>query len=348
MKRHEEMVSRELVELLSVYRLAQGLRVGVAEEQSRPYADELVNSYGGRVVAAEGEREAGNGYFETSGLGATFDVFLDSRENAPVVEELEAFARVLLPAGVVAFLRGGEWGSVKLSERWQRAVGWSWAAGGNGVVFAWPLPSEAAAGECFGVCSRRIIYKRLMPASYMFPYGRWSLLVGRSGFGKTTLVQLASGILKLRAVNQVNPPAAVFFVPQEVDVVDEVSILTNIALFSARVSEARIVGERVGLGGLLGRRADSRALSGGEYQRVALAQAVCARPNVLILDEPFNGLDHPRRLELLDYMGAYRNMSNMETVVCVAHDFHLVEDRFDVVLELVRGRLYCVRQPPPK
>jgi energy-coupling factor transporter ATP-binding protein EcfA2 len=347
MREHEEVVARELADFLSVYRLAQGLRVGSADELSRPYADKLVGLYGGRVVDVEADVGAGRGRSEAPELKAEVDALFSLCEKAPSAEELEALARVLLPAGVVTFLMGGEWDTGNLSEKWKAAIGWSWEVGGSGVVYAWPLPIEAGAEECFGVRSERTIYERLLPASYMFPYGRWSLLVGRSGFGKTTLVQLASGVLRLRAVKQVNPPAAVFFVPQEVDVVDEVSILTNIALFASSASEARNVGEMVGLGDSLGRRADSRKLSGGEYQRVALAQALCAKPTVLILDEPFNGLDHPRRLELLDYMGANRTTSNM-TVLCVAHDFHLVEDRFDVVLELIRGRLYSVRQAPAR
>jgi iron(III) transport system ATP-binding protein len=137
-------------------------------------------------------------------------------------------------------------------------------------------------------------------------------LVGRSGCGKTTLLRLAAGVEVPTAgrilVNDREVSGEAAFLPperrgiglmfQEFALFPHLSNLANV-MFGLKAlpkheaeHEARRALERVGLGEFA--QAYPHMLSGGEQQRVALARAVAPRPSVLLMDEPFSGLD--RRL----------------------------------------------------
>lgn len=77
-------------------------------------------------------------------------------------------------------------------------------------------------------------------------------------------------------------------------------------------------------------------LSGGEKRKVALAGALVLRPELLILDEPFEGLDSRSRAELVTLL----NMQNREgmTIVMSTHDLNLVASFADRVYVLAKGR----------
>jgi iron(III) transport system ATP-binding protein len=134
-------------------------------------------------------------------------------------------------------------------------------------------------------------------------------LLGPSGCGKTTLLRIASGIEKPSAgrvlinrrevagPNRFEPPEKrnVGLMFQDFALFPHLTILENVAFglkalpkVEAR-REAMAVLARVGLQ----RYADEypHILSGGEQQRVALARAIVPRPSVMLMDEPFSGLD---------------------------------------------------------
>jgi len=77
-------------------------------------------------------------------------------------------------------------------------------------------------------------------------------------------------------------------------------------------------------------------LSGGEKRKVALAGALVMRPKLLILDEPFEGLDNRSRTELVGLLNAY-NEAGM-TIIMSTHDLNLVASFADRVYVLARGR----------
>jgi len=86
---------------------------------------------------------------------------------------------------------------------------------------------------------------------------------------------------------------------------------------AAARGRARETLERIGLGHMA--RAYPAALSGGMQQRLAIAQALAARPRVLLLDEPFGALDPGTRLAMHDFLSDMRAASGM-TVFMVTHD----------------------------
>jgi cobalt/nickel transport system ATP-binding protein len=77
-------------------------------------------------------------------------------------------------------------------------------------------------------------------------------------------------------------------------------------------------------------------LSGGEKRKVALAGALVMRPELLILDEPFEGLDSRSRTELVALLNK-RNQEGM-TIIMSTHDLNLVSGFADRVYVLARGR----------
>ncbi|GGE45351.1 ABC transporter ATP-binding protein [Agaricicola taiwanensis] len=134
-------------------------------------------------------------------------------------------------------------------------------------------------------------------------------LLGRSGCGKTTLLRVAAGIERqvsgdvhlddrlIAGEGVFTPPErrGIGLVFQDYALFPHLDIVQNVAfglksLSSAEARRAALAAlERVGMA----RHAGSypHALSGGEQQRVALARAVAPRPGVLLMDEPFSGLD---------------------------------------------------------
>ncbi len=95
--------------------------------------------------------------------------------------------------------------------------------------------------------------------------------------------------------------------------------LFGIARATARAARARADAalERIGLAHVAD--AYPAALSGGMQQRLAIAQALAARPRVLLLDEPFGALDPGTRLAMHDFLDELRQQAGM-TVFMVTHD----------------------------
>ena len=94
--------------------------------------------------------------------------------------------------------------------------------------------------------------------------------------------------------------------------------------------------ERFGIAALA--RRGARALSGGEAQRVSLARAFAARPELLLLDEPFAGLDAPTRAQLLEDFAQILAEARPTTLL-VTHDRAEALRLADRVAVLIEGRL---------
>lgn len=145
--------------------------------------------------------------------------------------------------------------------------------------------------------------------------GQWTVLFGASGAGKTTLLRIIAGLLQpssgsirlgknqlldtSRSVSAPPGSRGIGFVPQQAALFPHLTAKENIAFGLHRWTrdkrDAR-TGDLIRLfeiEALANRK--PKQLSGGERQRVALAQALALRPELLLLDEPFNALDAPTR-----------------------------------------------------
>ncbi len=142
-------------------------------------------------------------------------------------------------------------------------------------------------------------------------------LIGPSGCGKSTVLRLAAGLERLQAGRVIIsgqvmadsttdvPPEArgVGLVFQDYALFPHLNVLDNVAFglrgrASERAQRARAVLEQVGVAEYAG--SFPHVLSGGQQQRVALARALAPRPRVMLLDEPFSGLDARLRDQVRD------------------------------------------------
>ncbi len=153
--------------------------------------------------------------------------------------------------------------------------------------------------------------------SFTLEPGQRIALMGPSGCGKTTLLKIALGLLKPTAgqvTNSFRRPCAVF---QEPRLLPWRTALENITLVlgDGKGALPRALGalEQMELGSAA--KKYPRELSGGMQQRVAIARALAAGPDLLVLDEPFKGLDEALRLRVLETVA-----STEAAVLLVTHE----------------------------
>nr|WP_256477804.1 ABC transporter ATP-binding protein [Aurantimonas marianensis] len=184
-------------------------------------------------------------------------------------------------------------------------------------------------------------------------------LLGPSGSGKTTMLRIAAGIerqtagrLVLNGQEIAGPDA---FVPpekrgiglmfQDFALFPHMSIAENVRFGLTALSgaaskrEAMVALERVGLADVA--RQYPHTLSGGEQQRVALARALTPRPTVLLMDEPFSGLDSRLKdVVRTDTLQILRE--SRATAIIVTHDAEEAMRMGDRIALLRDGRLVQV------
>jgi ABC-type multidrug transport system ATPase subunit len=173
-------------------------------------------------------------------------------------------------------------------------------------------------------------------------------LLGPNGAGKSTLLDALSGVLD-HTRGSVERHGRVAVALQSADLAAR-SVLTNVTLGLAwwgvpreeREDRAVAALDAMGAGHLAERPA--RALSGGERRRVHLARAMAVRADILMLDEPFAGLDPEARGSLLeDAVSALR--SEHRATLVVVHDRAEAWALADRLLVLIDGRLVAAGPP---
>lgn len=151
-----------------------------------------------------------------------------------------------------------------------------------------------------------------------FPAGSVTCIMGASGRGKTTLLRCIAGLEKPDGGQIIGRPERIGYVFQEDRLCDGFSAVDNIRLVTGRaVSEGDIRRHlaELGLAGSLDQPV--RELSGGMRRRVAIGRAVCFGAGLLLLDEPFKGLDDAARRQTADYILRHRGGA---AILCVTHD----------------------------
>ncbi len=158
-----------------------------------------------------------------------------------------------------------------------------------------------------------------------------TVLVAPSGRGKTTLLRLIAG-LEVPADGRITGvPRQVTYVFQEQRLLPWYSALQNIRAVLPTVPDDKILGvfDELGLGAdIVSKRPGE--LSGGQRQRICIARALLADGDVVLLDEPFSGLDEENKNRVLSRI---KTVANNKPIILVSHT---KEDVFeaDKIIEL--------------
>lgn len=174
-------------------------------------------------------------------------------------------------------------------------------------------------------------------------------ILGQSGSGKSTLLELLAGFLHAQSGSIVldehdlteesveSRPISILF--QNHNLFEHLSVQKNILLGISKtlkssqkeLEKVKMILREVGLEKYEHTIASS--LSGGQQQRVALARALIRREPILLLDEPFTGLDTDTRIEMLDLVKKITHENNLHTIMVT----HEIED-----CERIANRVYKV------
>lgn len=178
-------------------------------------------------------------------------------------------------------------------------------------------------------------------------------LVGVNGAGKTTLLRILMGFLRPRegrvAIAGMEPRAyvqrhGIGYVPERVAIPPGWTVEGALRAYGMMGDAGEDLAERVGDGisrfGLAGaERRRVGALSKGNLQRLALAQALLGERRLLILDEPTDGLDPLWTAELRVILEEWRSGDPRRLAIVATHDLHFLERVADRVVMLHQGKV---------
>ena len=192
--------------------------------------------------------------------------------------------------------------------------------------------------------------------SLKFPDKGMVFLLGKSGSGKSTMLNLLGGLdryddgeIIIKDVSSKSFKQSHFdsyrntylgFIFQEYNILEEFNVGANIALAlelqgrKATDEEINNILKQVDLEGYGNRRPNE--LSGGQKQRVAIARALVKNPEIIMADEPTGALDSVTGRQVLDTL---KKLSEEKLVIVVSHDREFAENYADRIIELADGHV---------
>ncbi|MHC4995029.1 MAG: ABC transporter ATP-binding protein [Planctomycetota bacterium] len=198
----------------------------------------------------------------------------------------------------------------------------------------------------------------LKSVEFLIPDGAYGVLMGRTGCGKTTILEAICGLrpvtqgkifLSGHDVTRLKPAQRnIGYVPQDGALFQTMSVRDNLAFsLHARKESSDLVNERVEeMGSLLGIThlldRPPKALSGGEAQRVSLGRALASHPHILCLDEPLSALDEETRDQMYSLLRSIQERTGV-TVLHITHNPSEAVELADTVLRMEDG---VVREVP--
>ena len=182
--------------------------------------------------------------------------------------------------------------------------------------------------------------------------GTMCALLGHNGAGKTTLLGVVSTLVRPNSgsitYRSGEAKLAGEAVRREIGLLahaslcyGELTAVENLELIAGLYDIRTAVGAVLDQVGLepRARERPARTYSRGMLQRLALARSLLTKPSLLLLDEPFTGLDRGGALALGEQLGGLK--ADGTIVVVVTHDLEAIAGRTDHVAILKRGKLVC-------
>lgn len=166
--------------------------------------------------------------------------------------------------------------------------------------------------------------------------GQLVYIIGANGAGKSTSAKAILGLLEINeGIIDRAPGLTVGYVPQRLQINPTLPLtIRRLLTLTSRYTKAELHDSLVEVGlHRLGNPLVS-TLSGGEFQRLLLARAILERPDLLVLDEPAQGVDVAGAEKLQEIIEEIRSNFNCG-ILCISHDLQLAMDTGDDFLVLV-------------
>ncbi|MCL6414281.1 zinc ABC transporter ATP-binding protein ZnuC [Aestuariirhabdus sp. Z084] len=182
---------------------------------------------------------------------------------------------------------------------------------------------------CFSRQQRRLLDR----VSFDLHPGEIMTLIGPNGAGKTTLVRIILGLIKADSGHcERQSRLRIGYMPQKIHIEPTFPLTVEGFLkLNGKPSQDQLDAalHRVDISQLARQRLQK--LSGGEMQRVLLARALLQKPQLLVLDEPVQGVDINGQRELYNLIRSIRDEQGC-AVLMISHDLHLVMAATDHVI----------------
>ena len=174
--------------------------------------------------------------------------------------------------------------------------------------------------------------------------GKIVTLIGPNGSGKSTTAKIALGIYKKIEGKVEKYTKKVGYVPQKVSIDWTLPLRVNDFMVLTENLKDDAINEALSLTGVEHLKNKNLGnLSGGEFQRVLLARAISKKPELLVLDEPVQGVDFTGEIALYELIKKISDELNCG-ILLISHDLHTVMSATDHVVCL-NGHVCCSGSP---
>ena len=174
--------------------------------------------------------------------------------------------------------------------------------------------------------------------------GKIVTLIGPNGSGKSTTAKIALGIYKNIEGNVEKLTNNIGYVPQKISIDWTLPLRVKDFMVLTDNIKDELIDEALSLTGVIHLKEKNLGnLSGGEFQRVLLARAISKKPELLVLDEPVQGVDFTGEIALYELIKKISEKLNCG-ILLISHDLHTVMSATDHVVCL-NGHVCCSGSP---
>ena len=174
--------------------------------------------------------------------------------------------------------------------------------------------------------------------------GKIITLIGPNGSGKSTTAKIALGIYKDIEGSVEKHTNKVGYVPQKITIDWTLPLRVKDFMILTEVLKEEEIDDALSLTGVVHLKNKNLGnLSGGEFQRVLLARAISKKPELLVLDEPVQGVDYTGEIALYELIKKISDTLNCG-ILLISHDLHTVMTATDHVVCL-NGHVCCSGTP---
>ena len=180
--------------------------------------------------------------------------------------------------------------------------------------------------------------------SFQVEKGKIVTLIGPNGSGKSTTAKIALGIFKKIEGEVEKYTNKVGYVPQKISIDWTLPLRVSDFMVLTENIKSEDIDEALSLTGVIHlKNKNLGSLSGGEFQRVLLARAISKKPELLVLDEPVQGVDFTGEIALYELIKKISDELNCG-ILLISHDLHTVMSATDHVVCL-NGHVCCSGSP---